>query len=57
MSAKQRREGTGAMPMSESAREMMVCICPRKKRAEEGLRAPGCASTASSAALSCGGVE
>lgn len=39
--------------MSERAREMMVCIWPRKKRADEGLRAPGCASTASSAFFSC----
>lgn len=39
---------------SASAREMMVCIWPRKKRALVGLTAPGCASTASSASLSCG---
>lgn len=45
--------GMGLMFMSFSAFEMMVCICPLKKRAFSGLTAPGCDSSLSMAFLSC----
>jgi hypothetical protein len=53
MTEKQRRLGSGLMPSSVSAREMMVDIWPRKNRTLVGATAPGRDSTASSALRSC----
>ena len=53
MREKQRRLGTGLMSRSASAREMMVCIWPRKKRTRFGFTAPSASSTSASADLSC----
>jgi len=53
MSVKQRRLGTGFMPRSVTARVMIVCIWPRKKRTRSGFTAPGWSKISASAAFSC----
>ena len=53
MSVKQRRLGTGFMPRSVTARVMIVCIWPRKKRTRSGFTAPGWSRISASAAFSC----
>ena len=49
----QRRDGSGLIPASVSALEMMFCIAPRKKRTEAGAVAPGWEAISVMAALSC----
>ena len=41
------------MPRSVTARVMIVCICPRKKRTRSGFTALGCSSISASAAFNC----
>ncbi len=48
---KQRLLGTGAISRSARDLEMMVCICPRKKRHCLGFSAPACCSNSNSAAF------
>ena len=54
---RQRRLGSGATPTSLHAREIMVCICPRKNRIFSGGAMPGAEATFCNALASCEGGD